>query len=533
MSDIECDILIVGSGVGGLSALIAARMAGLKALLVEKSHRVGGDCARSSGMLWLPNNPLMLRQHAHDSREAALAYLGNFVSDFEAIGDGARQAAFVDGVAPFVAMLEMHGVPLLRCAGHPDHYDLLPGGSALGRSLETPLYDTGRLGRWRSRLDRPGQGSLAPHGPLARGSEMARVDQLGWSWEGRSLAARLALRTLRNRLGSDHLVGAGAALAGHLLEVALRLGGDIRTNAGMVELVRRAGRVSGAMVDFDGWTRMVNAPHGVIVATGDAPAPIAAMARQGAALRGMDEAWWVLRQPGSRTVNGSRIVPELHKPNLILVDRAGRRFVNEANDSMQIGRACRALQPDGLPRAVPAFAVMDGRHRHRFGFGPGGRLRAMRGWQKGGGAKAGQVMREATLAGLARQCGFAPGVLEDTVARWNALCETGVDADFGKGASAYNRLYGARARHPNPCMGPIARPPFFALPLEPGDTGTCGGAVVDSRARVLREDGSAVDGLHAVGNCTIPLAGPHHVAAGQNGATAGVFAVIAVRRIAG
>ncbi len=52
---------------------------------------------------------------------------------------------------------------------------------------------------------------------------------------------------------------------------------------------------------------------------------------------------------------------------------------------------------------------------------------------------------------------------------------------------------------PNPCVGPLDQPPFYAVRLHAGDLGTFAGLATDGTARMLRQDGSVIDGLYAVG----------------------------------
>lgn len=555
MSDIECDVLIVGSGIGGLTAALAARVAGLRPLLIEKQHLIGGSSALSGGVLWLPNNPLMIRERIHDSRDAALTYLGNFVADDDPGSTIARREAFVDGIAPVVALLEARGIPLRRCAGYSDYYDTLPGGNAAGRSVETHLFDANLLGSWRKRL-RPQSLPV-----LARASEAAELSQMGASWDGKVKLAQVLLRSVKGRLAGRSMLSAGAALQGRMLLAALQLGCDIRTNAGLVELSTGKGRINGGLVDFDGWKRRVNANYGVIVASGgfshnadmrriwqdpaldpdwshanpgDTGEALIAMSEAGAALGRMNEAWWVMGFEHGRRgaagatpakpAPGNQIVPELHKPHIILVDRAGRRFVNEAASYMEVGRACIARNHT-IP-AIPAWAILDARHRRRYAFGF-----ALPGLTPGAWLRDGDMVKDATLDGLARKCGIDPGGLEATVTRWNTMAMRGKDEDFGKGASAYNRYYGDAGHDPNPCMGTIAKPPFYAAPLVPGDVGTCGGVLTDQHARVKRADGSVIPGLYATGNCAAPIAGAHYIGAGQSIGSSAVFGMIAIRHL--
>lgn len=147
-----CDVLIIGSGIGGLTASITAKLAGLEPILLEKLPQIGGSSALSGGVLWLPNNPLMQREGIADLREAALTYIANFVPEGDPGSTPARREAFVDGVAPLVDLIEGQGIPLLRCHGYSDYYDTLPGGCAAGRALEAKVFNANRLGAWKAKF---------------------------------------------------------------------------------------------------------------------------------------------------------------------------------------------------------------------------------------------------------------------------------------------------------------------------------------------------------------------------------------------
>ena len=541
-----CDVLIVGSGVGGLTATIAAKLAGLRPLLIEKLPQLGGSSAMSGGVLWLPDNPLMQREGVLDSREAALTYLANFVPEGDPGSTPERREAFVDAVASLVALYEAQGVPLLRCEGYSDYYDLLPGGNARGRSLEAKVYDANRLGDWKAKF-KP-QNFPVP----ARASESALLMQMGVTLAGKRKAAEVAWRAARGKVMGQAITSSGAALQGRLLEIALRLGCEIHTDAALLDLDIEAGRVTGARIDFAGRTERITAGRGVLIAAGgfahntamrrqyqrepvsdqwthanagDTGEAIQLMTKAGAALGWMDQAWWVMGFANDSKEGSNQIVPELHKPHIVLVDATGKRFVNEAAAYMEVGRACYARNTE--TPAIPAWAILDSRHRRHYTFGYAMPAITPKAW-----LDRGFMHKDVTLAGLARQCGIDPEGLLDTIARWNAMASRGLDEDFAKGMSAYNRYYGDPTCGPNPCMGSIDTAPYYAAPLVPGDVGTCGGAVTDPDARVLRPDGSAIDGLYATGNCTAPLAGPHYIGAGQSIGCSAVFGMIAVQHMA-
>ncbi|WP_395331420.1 FAD-dependent oxidoreductase [Novosphingobium sp. BL-8H] len=534
MPDIECDVLIVGSGIGGLTAAIAARMAGLDTLVIEQDLLVGGPSSLSSGMLWLPNSPLMRRDRVLDSRGEALHYLANFVAEGDPASTPERRAAFVDGVAPLVALYDARGVPLHRCEGYPDHYDTLPGGHAEGRAVETSVIDAERLGSWRRRI-RP-QSLPIP----ARASELARLGRTGTTWEGRLGAVRLRWRRLAGKVRAQELFTAGAALQARLLLAALELGAEIRTRTALLGLESERGRVNGAMIDCESWHRRVRARHGVIVASGRV-APnasqgsdgdgvgdaISAMTGLGASTAWMNEAWRFVRLASERAPPALIVLPALAKPHLVMVDARGNRFVNEAAPPMEVGRACLARQR-ATDDAPGAWAICDAHHRALYRFGPfrAGTLPRER-------LRDGTIFKAGTLDALARACGIDPAGLHATVTHWNGMAAHGKDTEFSKGASAYDRYHGDPRQYPNPCLGRISQPPFFAVPLRAESLGTCGGVLVDAHAQVLRGDLRPIPGLYAIGGCTAPLSGPNDIAPGFAAGVGAVFGMIAVRHMVG
>jgi 3-oxosteroid 1-dehydrogenase len=538
------DLVIVGSGAGGFTAAITAKLAGLRPLLIEKTDLLGGSSAMSGGIQWLPNNPVMKRAGISDSREAALEYLANFVGAQDAYSTPARRAAYVDNVGPMVEMLESQGMKYLTCRVYPDYFDTLPGG-CIGRSVEAELFDANRLGAWKAKL-RP------PLSPLPiRTSESPKLKRFGVTMDGKAMMAALAVRTLKARLSGQTLYGSGGSLQGRLLEIALKLGVDIWTGAPLVGFDVAAGKVQGVQIERDGKPMTIRASRGVIVTAGgfahndrmrqawqaqpatdkwtfsnpgDTGEAIEAMAGTGAHLAVMDGAWWVPRWPREGGDDGI-VISEVAEPHAILVDEKGQRFVNEADNYVALGRAM--YERNKTVKAIPAWAIFDAAHRRRYLFGQvfPGRLPAD--WVQKGWAR-----QNDTLAGLAAKCGIDPAGLEATVARFNGFCAKGKDDDFGRGESAFNRHWGDPTAA-NPNLGPLSKPPYWAVQLVPGDVGTCGGVVTDAHARVQRADGSVIEGLYAAGNCAAPLAGPHYVGAGLSIGASGVFGYAAARHAAG
>ena len=214
--------------------------------------------------------------------------------------------------------------------------------------------------------------------------------------------------------------------------------------------------------------------------TGDA---IVAGEAAGAALDLMDDAWWGPSIPLAR--GPYFCLAERSLPGCILVNGAGQRFVNESAPYVDAVHAMYAGHSPDVPH-IPSWLITDQRYRDRYVFaGLPPRKSLPRRWYA-----AGAVFRAPDLAGLAGQIGIDGAALAKTVDQFNEFAETGRDADFGRGDSAYDRYYSDPRQRPNPCLAPLRQPPFYAIKIVPGDLGTKGGLRTDERARVLRADGS-------------------------------------------
>ena len=122
--------------------------------------------------------------------------------------------------------------------------------------------------------------------------------------------------------------------------------------------------------------------------------------------------------------------------------------------------------------------------------------------------------------------------LVKTVTRFNEFAAAGRDEEFGRGDSAYDRYYGDPRCLPNPNLAPLARPPFYAVKIVPGDLGTKGGLRTDEHARVLREEGIPIPGLYAAGNASASVMGHSYASAGATIGPAMTFGYIAARTMA-
>ena len=201
--------------------------------------------------------------------------------------------------------------------------------------------------------------------------------------------------------------------------------------------------------------------------------------------------------------------------------------MNEALPYVEATHEIYAGEATGVSH-VPAYMVFDQTYRNRYLFaGVPGRQPFPGRWYK-----EGVVVRADTLAELAGRIGVPVDALAGTVDRFNGFARTGIDEDFHRGESAYDKYYSDPTVKPNCSLAPIAKGPFYAVKIVPGDLGTKGGLVTDERARVLREDGSVIPGLYAAGNVSSAVMGNTYPGPGGTIGPALVFGHLAAEDIA-
>lgn len=542
--DHSFEVVVVGTGAAALSAAVTAADAGLSVLMIESTDRWGGSSAMSGGGLWLPNNPLMQRDGAGDSRQEALDYLDVTVGDAGPAASRQRRAAFVDGVAPFVALAERLGVRFSRAAEYPDYYPELPGGK-VGRAVEVEPFDTRALGSWWE-SSRGQDGVPAP----VKTDDFWLLQRAWSSPDGFVRGAKVVGRIAGNLARGRRLVGMGAALTAALFDIAVRQGVQVWLSSPLEDLVIEDGRVVGVRTIQDGAPVHVRAARGVVLgaggfdhnaqwrqehqgvdgsatsgAAGNIGTAIAVAQRAGAAIDLMDDAWWGGSIPRP-TPDGRAafLVSERSVPHSVIVDARGDRFANESESYVDLGH--HLLEH---AKTVPGrfWMVTDVRHARRYlrSYALDPRVtKAMK--------AAGILHRADTLEDLAGKIGVDPARLVATIERFNGHARTGIDHDFGRGNSAYDRYYGDPGSQPNPNLAPIEKGPFAAVEIVAGDLGTKGGVVTDSHARVLREDGSVIDGLYAAGNTSAAVVGRTYPGPGSTLGPACVFGHLAARHIA-
>lgn len=537
----EYDVVIVGSGAAALAAALGAVDEGLSVVMIESSTKWGGNSNKSGGGMWLPNNPLMRADGVGDSREEALEYIALTAKNDYRATTPARQAAFVDGVDDWVTTCQKHGIKLVRSKDYPDYYPELPGGK-IGRALEVYPISKHLMGSWAKSIS--SQAAL----PVMT-DDVWLLTRAFASYDGFKRGVRLTSRLARGlATGKGVLAGIGVALTGSLLHSTVIKGGaTLLLETPMTDLIVEDGRVVGVQATQNGHEITFGARRGVVLGSGgfdgnrakrrelqgvegnpsgvltNLGAPIDIAAHHGAALELMDDAWWgasaISPEPG--VVDPTFLVGERAMPYSIIVDDQGRRFANEAESYIDIGHHMLEHNKDGR-----WWMIADKRHR-----------RYLRNYLLAPGVKkkltaSGRYAEADTIEELATKIGVPAANLRQTVDRFNGFARAGVDGDFGRGDSAYDRYYSDPGVHPNPNLGPLEKAPFDAIEIVIGDLGTKGGVVTDEFARVLREDGTVIEGLYASGNCSASVMGHTYPGPGSTLGPATVFGLIASRHIA-
>ncbi|OIV38892.1 3-ketosteroid-delta-1-dehydrogenase [Mangrovactinospora gilvigrisea] len=491
-------------------AALAAAEAGLRVLVVEKSRYFGGSTALSGGGFWVPGNGLLRRAGVVDAPGRAREYLANATAG--ETPESRWGTHLKHGPAAVELLARRTPLRFAHMAGYADYFPELPGGSAVGRAMEPRPFDLRRLGRDRARL-RPA--ALAAPVPMpVTGAGYRALNLVARRPRGALTGARLLGMGLGGMaLGREYAAG-GAALAAGLFAAVRAARIPVWFEAPLRELAVEDGRVTGVVVERGGRRVAVRARRGVLLAAGgfdrntelrhrhqsaqldpawcfgnpENTGDTLGLARQaGADTAFLDEAWWFPALPLPGKAPGI-LLAERSLPGQIIVDRSGRRFMNEAVNYMTAGQLM-------IRRELPVWMVFDQRYRNRYLLAGAvfPRQPLPRAWYD-----AGVAVRAGSVAELAERVRLPE--LPATVDRFNLLAAAGRDDDFHRGDSAYDRYYGDPTIRPNPCLGPLDRGPYYALQVVPGDLGTCGGVRADGLARALRPDGTPVPGLYAAGN---------------------------------
>ncbi|MCW2661954.1 MAG: hypothetical protein JWP83_3106 [Mycobacterium sp.] len=554
------DVLIVGSGGGGMAAALTAQASGLDALVVEKSSYFGGSTALSGGGIWVPGAPAQRREGYTPAPEGVVEYLLKIT---DGLVSEARIRQYVQSAPQMLEFLEkLSGwLEFVWKPGYADYYPELPGGSELGSTINVPPIDLRKLGDDEQRLLKPL--ALAPKGIWLGPKELRTFYRIRQSWAGKGVLLKLISRMVRARVFGERMAAIGQSLAARLRLAMTERGIPLWLDSPMAELLTDLdGSVTGAVVERDGSKQRIGARLGVILASGGFDHDLAWRKEQlpvvdqdwsfgnsaakgdgiragqkvGAATDLLDEAWWfpAIQWPDGRM---QFMLNERMMPAQFIVNGDGKRFINEAAPYMDFGHAMIDGQKSGVTH-IPCWLITDHRSWNRYVVAghlpipkiPGAPVPTGRkvppAWLESGVVKAAMNWDE-----MAGKIGVPAGQLSETAGRFNELARKGHDDDFNRGDSVYDNYYGDPTL-PNPNLYPLGEPPYYAFRIVLGDLGTSGGLCTDEYARVLRPDDTVVRGLYAVGNNAAAVMGRSYAGAGATIGPAMTFGFVAAKHLA-
>lgn len=540
MSEKSCDLLVIGGGGAGVAAALAGAAAGADVLVVEKSQKLGGTYAYSSGLVWVPANSSARSSGIVDSIELARRHITNL--------NGGKSVptvldAYLNRGPETLDFLAGLGVPLDWIPGYPDYYAEEPGGLMEGRYLSSPVFDrTAELpAQWHDRIE------FSPY----------YVDvPASWpeiqAWGGYGLISEWDWRLLDDRKKRG-VHGWGGATTGYLVAAALRAGIRFELGTKLLELDRDpSGRVIGATVSANGAApEHLVAGSGVVLAAGgydhnpdmqrqfDPHPPatpfsnpsvdgsgIAAGMNVGGSFANilgqlMSPVYVLPREDQQGNIVGNVAGREPSFPGSFVVNRAGRRFADDSFYRALVGGMVRFDTKYCRFENLPCWMVFDEEWKATYRLGH----------VKPGEAPS-WMPRATSAADLAGKIGVDPAGLEATLATFNTGAAKGRDEQFGRGSMAWARNNGDSRIKPNPCVRPLSGT-LYAVELKLGTMGTLSGLAVDEMARVLRADGTPIEGLYTCGQSMSALVEGYWYNSGTSNGRALIFGYIGARHALG
>ncbi len=549
------DVLVVGSGAGAMVAAVTAHDRGLRTMAIEKGAFYGGSSAMSGGGLWIPNNHLMRSAGFDDTPEDALAYLK---ATTRGLVSEERLQAYVKMAPEMLRYLCQHTrVRVDLLPEYPDYYPGLPGYRAGGRCVEPCRFSGKELGEEEFlHLRESAIQSLIAARIFMTIKEARTLFCRGPGWIG--LTAKLMGRywldlPWRFKSKRDRSLTMGNALAAMLRRSMMDRGIPLWLNTPARELVVEGGRVVGVVAERNGQRLRIRATKGVILGAGGfesnqamrqkyLPNPtraewtcanpdntgdlIAQGMAIGAAVDLMDDAWWGPTTVVPGEARARMLVIEKSLPGSILVNKRGERYVNEALPYIDV---VNAMYEKNTPEAptVPSYLIFDATFRYKYPCGPFLQGSTQPDWALPKRLKQEYLKKAETIEGLAAIFGIDAAGLKATIAKVNQYARTGVDLDFHRGDTVFERYYGDEKVQPNPCLAPIEKPPFYGMEAFPGELGTKGGLKTNANAQVLAENGAVIPGLYAIGNCSASVMGRTYPGPGATLGPATTFGYVA------
>ncbi len=551
MNDREYDVVVVGSGAAGMTAALTAAHNGLSVVILEKAPYYGGSTARSGGGVWIPGNKALRETGGPDDREEARRYLHSIIGD---VVPAERIDTYIDrGAEALDFVLDHSPLKMEWVKGYSDYYPEAPGGRAGGRSCEPKPFNAMVLGDERFKIHPPY--SKAPLNVAVTQADFVRLNLIRRHPKGMIRALRVGVRTYWAKFTRKHLMVMGQAIIAGMRKGLMEANVPLLLDTPMNKLVIEDGKVTGVEATHNGEKVRFTARHGVVLGSGgfehnaemrakyqrepittewttgaatNTGDGILAGMDAGAAIGFMEDAWW-----GPTIFKGGKpwfALSERNLPGSIMINPKGERFGNESAPYVEAVHTMYGGeygQGEGPGENIPTWLVFDQRYRNRYMFAslqPG--LKFPSRWMEND-----LIVKAATLQELAEKIGVPADKLAATVERFNKFAESGKDEDYNRGDSQYDRYYGDPTVKPNPCLAALVQGPFYAAKMVPGDLGTKGGLVADTAARVLREDGTPIEGLYASGNVSTPVMGHTYAGPGATIGPAIAFGYLAVHDI--
>ena len=563
--DYEFDVVVVGSGNGALTAALCSHDGGAKTLVIEKSSQFGGTSATSGGGVWIPNNRYAKAENVDDSDQDARNYI-NSVSPEGMIKDELIETYISEGPRMIDYLHENSQVKYRNLAHYPDYFPDNTGGKEGNRSMEPEPISGTELGEDLSKLREQHPQTAFTMGPINMNFTQVEGQLLlgalpGWKIQFAKLFTKYILDlTMRLKWGwKDRRLTMGNAGIARLILSLNDRNVDLWTLTAMTDLVDENGKVIGIKATKDGSSINIKANKGVILAAGGferdqdlrdkyLPKPsnaewsaanihntgdaLKAALKLGADTHQMDTGWWstTMKVPGQE--KGWLSMVDKSMPGNYTVNKNGERFSNESQNYVSFVNDMFKKFDEGNPCA-PCYMIFDSNFRKNRPCGPllQGSMQpdssVPKEWWTPSFLSKGETLEE-----LAEIAGINPEGLKATQAKVNEYSITGKDIELSRGDSAYDRYYGDPSVTPNPCLAPLQEGPFYCMVLYPGEMGTAGGLVIDTNARVLKQDGQPIDGLYACGNVTTALL-PTYPGPGSTLGPAMTFAYLAAKDITG
>jgi 3-oxosteroid 1-dehydrogenase len=508
--DLEVDLVSIGSGIGGLAAAVTARRLGCTAVVLEKSGQVGGVTALSQGQTWIPGNHLAATLGIEDSADSGFRYLKRL-----AMGYGTEAAKLNLAVHAREALQYFEneiGLRMQVIRDCPDYYYGLNNDCvAEGRLIEVVPFSGQALGEWQSKT------RLSPHVPY--GLTTQDIADAG----GLAAMSKWDYALMGERLARDERC-AGSGLAAYFVKGALDHEVPLLIHTGAEELIGDGGRIIGVRAKQDGRNVFIKAHRGVVIAVSSYErrqdynktlsqqldvqsmvpttvdgAHFRLAGAFGARIAAVPEICSLgFQVPGEEDEEGLPLwrsaMPIIGLPHFAVVNRKGQRFGNEAFYRQFFYMIDAIDGADQTHPNFPCWIVCDSQAREKYAFGA---IMPGQDWPEGFGVVAD------TMAGLAEKAGIDAVGLEQTIARFNAGAERGEDPEFGRGTHAWSAwMTGDKTNEPNPNLGTILKPPFYAV--ETSRLGTTAipsaGLLTDHHSRVIAWNDSPIEGLYAAGN---------------------------------